>query len=98
MELASAVIGGGSMRILCSPIVRKSPLKSSCFSSENQDHCQIPGRRFFMTQERDVREWRDTQDKVERFSLSLVVFALHAFRACPARRAVSQSGNGIFHG
>ena len=46
---------------------------------------------------RDAREWRDTRDKVERFSSSWAVFALHAFRACPARRAVSQRGDGILH-
>src|SRR5688572_3454199 len=46
--LASAVKGGGSTRIRCSPIVRNRPLKFSCFSSENQDHCQMPGKSGFM--------------------------------------------------
>src|SRR5512146_429453 len=35
-------MGGGSIRILCSPTTRNKPLKSSCFSSEKQDHCQNP--------------------------------------------------------
>src|SRR2546421_3401837 len=37
-------MGGGSTKIRCSPMVRNSPLKSRCFSSENHDHCQMPGR------------------------------------------------------
>src|SRR4029077_16845706 len=53
------------MRILCSPTVRKSPLKSICFSSENQDHCQIPGSRFFIVHGREAREWRDKRDAPE---------------------------------
>src|SRR5262249_2475974 len=48
--LASAVMGGGSITILCSPTFKNSPLKSSCFSWENQDHCQMPGRSCFMRQ------------------------------------------------
>jgi len=51
LSLASAVIGGGSMRILCSPITRNNPLKSSCFSSENHDHCQMPGKICFITRD-----------------------------------------------
>jgi hypothetical protein len=48
-----------------------------------------------MIYERDARERRDMREKVERFPLSLLVYA---FGACPARRAVSQSGDGIFDG
>src|SRR5574341_1532637 len=39
----------------CSPVVRNSPLKSSCFSSENHDHCQTPGRSCFMVTARVSR-------------------------------------------
>lgn len=48
-----------------------------------------------MIHKRDARERRDMREKVERFPSSLLV---HAFRACPARRAVLQSGDGIFDG
>src|SRR5436309_3628400 len=46
--MLSAVMTGGSTSTRCSPISRKCPLKSNCFSWENQDHSQIPGSSCFI--------------------------------------------------
>src|SRR5438876_474296 len=71
------------MRILCSPTARKSPLKSICFSSENQDHCQMPGNSCFIIHGREARAWRDMRDAIERFFSSVIVFALTPFAPVP---------------
>src|SRR6476661_1652426 len=67
-------MGGGSTRILCSPTVRNRPLKFTCFSSENQDHCQMPGRSAFMIAGLLLHErWRGMRHSEATASLTVFV-------------------------